>query len=267
MRKYLIGIVVLLTAMSVIVGLQGCGDRNVTNLAAQIALLKRECPMWVESGMVLTSADYDADNNTVYMYYSMPEGMIDDVYMPENHDAFKAILLVCLKSTELNDEFDDIVNAKASLVTVVENPTKTKKASFEISNDELKKLAPGTMTENEKNLEVIKNTVKMLNNSCPVEVEPGVEMTKIEFKDNCLEYAFRIVESQYDFNVLKAKKDEFLKNVVSERKELPVGSDEHTTLDAIVINKIGMRYTYTDSKSGKSFSFEITPQELADAMN
>lgn len=267
MRKYLIGLVAFLATMSVMVGLQSCGDRNVINLAVEVAKLKGQCPVRVDNGLVLTSADYDADKNTVYMYYSLAEGLNDDIYKPENHDAFRANLFVGLKSSEMKDEVDDIVNAKASLVIVVENPTKTKKASFEISADELKKLTAGTMTEDEKNLEFIKNMVKVQNNNCPVEVEPGVDMTKIEFKDNYLDYTYLVDESQYDFKVLKANKEDIKKNVVSELKESPVGSDEQKMLDALVINKIGMRYTYTGSKSGKSFSYEITPQELADALN
>lgn len=235
------------------------------DLAWQIKVIDRECPVVVDNVGSLTEVTYDEENNIIDYVYTVN----DEVYKSLSHDVnFKDIIKITKIQFATNifqqrSLLEYAIKDQVPLRIIFRNKNDPHQIDIVVTVEELKDIINRYPSQQEAYLELLKMDTDKENKKCPSAWEDGIRTvsTEIVYIDghNYINYDYEIDEQIYQLFML----DEFRKEF---EKETEINVDRVVnTGDGIIIMvraDCGYRYNYFSKKHNKNFVFEYPASKM-----
>ncbi len=257
----------LIPVLFFLITLIGCENKNVSILKKEVANANATCPINLGIGGDLISVKYQQKENRVILYYSINEELAGGIFLKQNKERMHQYFRLLLSNSESKKMLKDMVNAKASLMTIYKSPSTGKTVKFEVPYIELKDIYANPISDSEIQKLTIENLIDMSNARCPLKIEEGVTLTKIDLLDDNLVCYYETDEDIYDMNELKLNqsylKESQQESFESMRNDLTMQNDLKSL---IALNK-GYQFRYFGNKTKKFVDVIFTPEELSQILN
>lgn len=215
------------------------------------------CP--VSMGIVgdMTGVRYDSKDNMVNFYCKLDPEMADmDVMMQNfgNMDRTAKLALIASNSSELIDE---MCAAGVGMQFIFSVPGSDEEVKVPITADELRELSQGEMSEKEAARTLLTMQLSQAQESCPIEIAPGMVLESVKEKDGYIVYTATLDESRYSLNS-GVTVDDVKRDIAATFTDPSVAM----MINEVVALDMGMKYIYKGASSGKSIEAKFTTDEL-----
>ena len=256
-------IIYLFTVILGLIAMSACQDENVKKLKKEIATANASCPINLGISGDLLSIKYQEKENRVIYYFSINEEIGGALFLRDNKDKLMKQTRLIFSSNDAKQVLADIVKAKASVMFIYKSPSSGKTVKLELPYVDLKDLKENPVSESEIQRLMIENRVDIENSNCPLQLEEGMTMTRVELVDDYIVYYCEIDESLCDMNQFKRYQPELKENLRDYFKSLKNDLAMKNSCQSYVDQNIGIHYRYFGNKSKEYVDVIFTPQEIS----
>lgn len=249
-----------------------CEQFNRNNLEKAIAEMNKECPQRMEGMGTFLGGELKGDmvvfkyRFTQKNFEAVKEGWKSKGKEQSTEVMARSFASQAKQESSTAKAITQVMEAGCGLrLQYTGEDNAADKVIIEISNEQLRKAKQeyANATVEDLALQAIEQDVQIQKAKLPEKVDEMTQLVDYDLKDGYVIGIYEVDDTNLDFRLLEAKKDELKKSVFSESGL----SDQ--MMDAMFDNyrkaDVGIKYIYKGKKSGRSFELKFEPHELPKA--
>ena len=265
MNKYFIniqGLTLLVLLFTFIVLTTSC---QKDKLKSEIEKADKKCPINLGEMGIITDITYD-DKNVTYTYLLNKGVTIIKTIKEDPEDAKETVKSLYSNPNKSTKALIDLmIKNGAGLNAVFIDKETGEKASFELSNKDLKSLALSKGNNKENGLNNLKAEIKVANLQFPASMGYGMTILKIELTDKAVIYQCEMDENISTIDQMKKQAAQIKQNIIESLSNLSEpGTKEF--IGYCFEYKRELIYRFKGNSSNEQFDVTIGMRDLANIL-
>lgn len=253
--------ILFLSVLSLLMIATACGAGKLAKLKADIKEANKDCPVDLPEFGEISKVDFNDDKNCVEFYFKITNPEISVNELSENAEVAKQLFMLTFLSADEGMELvDEMIGADAGLALIFTDIKGKNNLRVDFTVDELKSIrkTERSMSDTQLNEAILKEKLDLLNESCPIPMDEGMEITRVYDDGSNIVYDCRIDENLYSIADIRSNlsaNKEAIKDMFDES-----GSEEE--IDLYREAGKGLVYHFYGNRSGATADIKFSLSEL-----
>lgn len=243
-----------------------CVNQNVLKLKNIVDSIDAACPVPIGSAGRFESIRYNEEENKIFIKISTTDEFAYQFLDDRNKENIRNNLKMLFLDNSNQDLCKAIVNAGAALNVTYTLPSTGQSVIFELSSSELNELKDSKLTDQDRQIAIIRNKLATENNRLPMELDQGLTMTKVSYENDNIIFNIEVDETLYDIKLITSSESEIKKSIISEFTQSQNDLAVQNELKLLTSSGVGYIYRYYGNKSHKGIDIVFSPKELQKLM-